>query len=80
MKIFSCECNLISVQARNHLDFICSMKDYMPRTDFINRTVDAIEDEFSIRTIELEEAQSSPNTEFVHSSKILTAQELEEAS
>ncbi|KAK1373366.1 BPL/LPL catalytic domain-containing protein [Heracleum sosnowskyi] len=66
--------------ARNHLDFICCMKDYMPRTDFINRTVDAVEDEFSIRTIELEEAEVSPNTKFVHSSKILTEKELEEAA
>lgn len=54
------------------------MKDYMPRKDFIRRTVDAVEDEFSVRTIELEAVESFPK--FVHSSKILTEQELEEAS
>lgn len=67
-------------QARNHSDFICRMKEYMPRTNFISRTVDALEGEFSVKTIDLEAVESSPDTKFVHSSKVLTERELEEAA
>lgn len=68
------------VQARNHLDFICCMKEYMPRTNFITRTVDALQGEFSVETTDLEAVESPPNTKFIHSSKILTERELEEAA
>uniref|UniRef100_A0A164UK26 BPL/LPL catalytic domain-containing protein n=1 Tax=Daucus carota subsp. sativus TaxID=79200 RepID=A0A164UK26_DAUCS len=66
--------------ARNHLDFICCMKEYMPRTNFITRTVDALQGEFSVETTDLEAVESPPNTKFIHSSKILTERELEEAA
>lgn len=66
--------------ARNHLDFICRMKDYLPRLDFISRTVDTVESHFSIRSTELGEVNSPPNMSFAHSSKLLTKQELEEAA
>ncbi|KAF1002318.1 uncharacterized protein LOC141701733 isoform X1 [Apium graveolens] len=67
--------------ARNHLDFICCMKEYMSRTNFITRTVHALEGEFSIETIDMEAVgvESAPHTKFVHSSKLLTEWELEEA-
>ena len=68
------------VQARNHLDFICCMKEYMPRTNFITRTVDALQGEFSVETTDLEAVESPSNTKFIHSSKILTERELEEAA
>lgn len=56
------------------------MKEYMPRTNFITRTIDALEGEFSIETTDLEAVEPASNTKFVHSSKILTERELQEAA
>ncbi|KAM7483325.1 hypothetical protein LguiB_007908 [Lonicera macranthoides] len=66
--------------ARGHLDFICRMKDYLPRSDFINGTVDAVGSQFSVRPMDLEAVESSSNIKFAHSSRLLTKQELEAAA
>ncbi|KAI3526694.1 hypothetical protein L1887_05955 [Cichorium endivia] len=60
--------------ARDHLDFICPMKDYLSRLDFIDKTIEAARSHFSL-------ASSEPplNFEFTPTSKLLTNQELEAA-
>ncbi|WOG95422.1 hypothetical protein DCAR_0414741 [Daucus carota subsp. sativus] len=47
---------------------------------FHHKTVDALQGEFSVETTDLEAVESPPNTKFIHSSKILTKRELEEAA
>ncbi|KAF3448959.1 hypothetical protein FNV43_RR09680 [Rhamnella rubrinervis] len=55
--------------ARNHLEFTCRMKDYMPREVFIDKTAEALETKFSLRTIEFEalelDAKFSPSTKLL---------------
>ncbi|CAH9120980.1 unnamed protein product [Cuscuta epithymum] len=67
-------------QARGHLDFICSMKDYISRPDFISRTIDAAKIYFSVRQLELEEIEHSLNMKFAPTSRLVMAEELEEAA
>lgn len=55
------------------------MKDYLSRSQFINRTIDAVNSHFSVRSMELEEAERLCDMEFSPSSRLLEKQELEEA-
>ncbi|XP_059642408.1 uncharacterized protein LOC132284332 [Cornus florida] len=64
--------------ARSHMEFVCRMKEYMPRQVFIDRTVKAMENHFSVRPINLDIDGSAHDTKFVHSTKLLSEQELEE--
>ncbi|CAO2831546.1 unnamed protein product [Amaranthus hypochondriacus] len=64
-------------QARDHSEFICRMKDILPRSAFIVRTIKAVESQFSVRFVPLNEIESLDSTEFVPSSRILTTEELE---
>ncbi|KZV40330.1 lipoate-protein ligase A [Dorcoceras hygrometricum] len=41
-------------QARDHLEFICRMKDYIARSDFIDRTISAVGSHFQLRYSEQE--------------------------
>lgn len=66
--------------ARDHLEFICRMKDYISRSDFIDRTVRALGTHFSVESEELEAIQSGRSTKFSPLSRLLTAQEIESAS
>lgn len=66
--------------ARDHLEFICRMKDYMPRSVFVDRTIKAVETHFSVRPVELEAMETNLNSKFPHSTKLLTEQELEAAA
>ncbi|KAF3437658.1 hypothetical protein FNV43_RR20414 [Rhamnella rubrinervis] len=61
--------------ARNHLEFICRMKDYMPREVFIGKTVEALETQFSLRTIEFDALEL--DAKFSPSTKLLLRHELE---
>ncbi|XP_030473521.1 uncharacterized protein LOC115691089 [Syzygium oleosum] len=65
--------------ARGHLEFICRMRDYISRSDFIDRTIRALGTHFSVEPEELEAIQSVPSTKFSPSSRLLTTQELESA-
>uniref|UniRef100_A0A5B7AQE1 Putative lipoate-protein ligase A isoform X1 n=1 Tax=Davidia involucrata TaxID=16924 RepID=A0A5B7AQE1_DAVIN len=65
--------------ARSHTGFVCRMKDYMPRTVFIGKTVQAIENYFTVEPLNLDADSAVHDTEFVHSTNLLTKQELEEA-
>ncbi|CAM8932200.1 unnamed protein product [Rhodiola kirilowii] len=51
-------------QARSHLEFICKMKDYMPRSIFIDKTIDALNSHFILSSTPLGEAQSSTDPKF----------------
>ncbi|XP_056691156.1 uncharacterized protein [Spinacia oleracea] len=64
-------------QERDHSEFICRMKDILPRSDFIDRTIKAAETHFSLTSIPLDEIASLYTTNFDPSSTILTAEELE---
>jgi hypothetical protein len=56
------------------------MKDYMPRSIFIDKTVEATKTEFSLRLAESEAIETPSNTKFCHSTSLLTLQELEAAA
>ncbi|XP_004307170.1 PREDICTED: putative lipoate-protein ligase A [Fragaria vesca subsp. vesca] len=64
--------------ARDHLEFICPMKDYMPRSVFIDKTVKAISTEFSVYSEQTDPFKISSN--FEPSTRLLTRQELEEVA
>ncbi|KAK7283552.1 hypothetical protein RIF29_13135 [Crotalaria pallida] len=65
--------------ARGHLDFVCRMKDYLPRSEFIERTIKAIGAQFSVKSISLESIDIPSASEFVHTTRLLTEQEIREA-
>ena len=62
------------------MEFICSMKDYLSRSIFINRTIEAAKTQFSIRSTESESIETTANTNFCPSTRLLTKQELEAAA
>ncbi|KMT15264.1 hypothetical protein BVRB_3g063730 [Beta vulgaris subsp. vulgaris] len=64
-------------QARDHSEFICRMKDILPRSAFIDGTIKAAETHFSLSSISLEDIKYLDTTNFVPSSRILTSKELE---
>ncbi|XP_022844444.1 uncharacterized protein LOC111367682 [Olea europaea var. sylvestris] len=66
-------------QARSHLEFICRMKDYISRPNFIDRTIDAVGSHFLVRSMELEAIKYTSGAKFKPSSRVLRKQELEEA-
>lgn len=55
------------------------MNEYLPRTDFIEKTTKAIETYFSVKNVNLEATEESCGAEFVPSTRLLSKQELEEA-
>ncbi|XP_074280445.1 uncharacterized protein LOC141605529 [Silene latifolia] len=65
--------------ARNHSDFICRMKEILPRPAFIERTAKAAELHFSLKSISPDSIASSTTASFTPSSRILTSRELEDA-
>ncbi|KAL6497404.1 hypothetical protein OROGR_029333 [Orobanche gracilis] len=66
--------------ARDHLEFICRMKDYfISRSDFIDRTIEAVGSQFLLKSSELEGVQCSLASKFEPSSGLLTRQELDRA-
>lgn len=65
--------------ARSHLDFICRMKDYIPRSIFMEKTIEATKTDFSLSLTESEAMETPSNAKFCPSSRPLTVQELEAA-
>ncbi|PSS33685.1 Lipoate-protein ligase A [Actinidia chinensis var. chinensis] len=65
--------------ARSHMEFVCRMKDYMTRSVFIDKTLKAMENHFSVRPVEVDVDASVHDAGFVHSTKVLMKHELEEA-
>ncbi|MCL7043722.1 hypothetical protein MKW94_012819 [Papaver nudicaule] len=64
---------------RNHLEFICRMKEYMPRSAFIEKTLSSVGSRFLVEPTNLEAITAHSDTAFTHSTSLLTKQELEEA-
>ncbi|XP_057780374.1 uncharacterized protein LOC130998949 isoform X2 [Salvia miltiorrhiza] len=65
---------------RNHVEFICRLKEFMSRSDFINGTTDGVAAYFSLRSPDADDIQNH-SSQFEPSSKLLTRQELrDEAS
>ncbi|KAA8521996.1 hypothetical protein F0562_012690 [Nyssa sinensis] len=62
---------------RSHTGFVCRMKDYMPRTVFIAKTVKAVENYFTVEPLNLEVDSALRDTEFLNSTSLLTNQELD---
>lgn len=67
-------------EARSHLDFLCSLKEYMPRQVFIDKTIEAIETEFATSSKQLEECENSLTGNYNPTTRMLTEQELETAA
>lgn len=67
-------------KARGHLDFICRLKDHIEWSEFISRTIDVLDSHFSVKSMELDEINSSLNLEFKPSSRLLEVGELEAAA
>ncbi|KAL5722855.1 hypothetical protein ACHQM5_006324 [Ranunculus cassubicifolius] len=61
--------------ARNHVDFICRMKDHISRPSFIQRTVEALGNHFSVRHIGLDTIVT-PDTPFTSTTRLLSKEEL----
>ncbi|XP_019241109.1 PREDICTED: uncharacterized protein LOC109221102 [Nicotiana attenuata] len=72
--VFMCE-----LLARDHSDFICRMKDYISRQEFINRTISSLDNHFSVTSLELKSYDCPDDTKFMPSSRLLGKQELEES-
>jgi hypothetical protein len=67
-----------SFQARNHTDFLCRMKEYIPsRSVFTDGVIAALGEHFSVQPMDLQ-AVPSGDEEFVPSTKLLSQQDLEE--
>ncbi|XP_050121275.1 uncharacterized protein LOC126598930 isoform X2 [Malus sylvestris] len=66
--------------ARDHLEFICRMKDIIPRSVFLEKTVEALGSQFSMRSEQSDAIERTSSTKFVPSTRLLTRQELEEAA
>ena len=56
------------------------MKDYVPRSVFIDKTVEALETDFSVRSVEPNDLLSLLNTNFCPSTRLLTRKELDAAA
>lgn len=64
--------------ARNHTDFLCRMKEYLPsRPVFTDGVITALGEHFSVQPTDLETALSTVE-EFSPSTKLLSEQDLEE--
>ncbi|XP_047311663.1 uncharacterized protein LOC124915060 [Impatiens glandulifera] len=66
-------------EARSHTEFICKMKEYMSRSDFICKTIEALENQFIVSPTDLDIDSTIQNTDYTHSTKLLSKTELEEA-
>ncbi|KDP36050.1 hypothetical protein JCGZ_10016 [Jatropha curcas] len=65
--------------ARNHNEFLCRMKEYLPRSVFIERTLKALETHFSVKPKNSDAVRVTNTEGFVHSTRLLMKQELEDA-
>ncbi|VVB04410.1 unnamed protein product [Arabis nemorensis] len=64
---------------RDHTDFVCRMKDYIERSDFVEKTVKAVGNQFTLKQVNLEDIDSYAKGEHLKSTRLLTLKELEEA-
>lgn len=62
---------------RDHTDFVCKMKDYIGRSAFIEKTIEAVGTQFMLKELSLDEIDDSCR-EHVESTRLLTLDELKE--
>lgn len=67
------------MQARDHSEFICRMKEYLPRSLFVEKTTKALETHFSLQPVNSETIGAVHEGGFVHTTSLLTKQELKDA-
>ncbi|KAJ7974391.1 Lipoate-protein ligase A [Quillaja saponaria] len=61
---------------RGHTDFICRMKELLPRAEFIERTIKAIGNHFSVKSVSLESVDFPSDSEFVHTTRLHAEHEI----
>lgn len=63
------------------MDFVCRMKEFLPRSEFIQRTIEAIGSRFSLKpeSVNLEDIDVPSSANFAPNSRLLTEQEIKEA-
>ncbi|WZZ74309.1 hypothetical protein YC2023_085679 [Brassica napus] len=64
---------------RDHTEFVCRMKDYIERSDFVEKTVKAVGNQFAMKEVNIEDIDSYAKGEHVKSTRLLTMEELQEA-
>ncbi|CAN8265985.1 unnamed protein product [Cochlearia groenlandica] len=64
---------------RDHTDFVCRMKDYIERADFVEKTVKAVGNQFTLKQVNLEDIDSYAKGDHLKSTRLLTMEELEKA-
>ncbi|KAL1205402.1 hypothetical protein V5N11_011301 [Cardamine amara subsp. amara] len=62
---------------RDHTDFVCRMKDYIERSVFIEKTINAVGTQFMLKEVNLNEIDDSYG-EHLESTRLLTMNELKE--
>ncbi|EPS67491.1 hypothetical protein M569_07283, partial [Genlisea aurea] len=62
-------------QGRSHVEFICRLKEYMPKSTFIDRTIDAVGLEFALNGGGSTPPPPPPTSKFQPSSRALTRQD-----
>lgn len=67
------------MQERDHTDFVCRMKDYIERSDFVEKTVKAVRNQFTLKQVNLEDIDSYAKGGYLKTTRLLTMEELEEA-
>lgn len=55
------------------------MKDYIERSDFVEKTVKAVGNQFTLKQVNLDDIDSYAKGEHLKSTKLLTIEELEQA-
>lgn len=65
------------MQERDHTDFVCRMKDYIERSVFIEKTINAVGTQFMLKDLNLDEIDDSYG-EHLESTRLLTMNELKE--
>ncbi|EOA17226.1 hypothetical protein CARUB_v10005501mg [Capsella rubella] len=63
---------------RDHTDFVCRMKDYIERSVFIEKTINAVGTQFLLKELSLDEIDDS-RREHLESTRLLTMDELKES-
>lgn len=66
------------MQERDHTDFVCRMKDYIERSVFIEKTINAVGNQFTLKELNLDEIDDSCR-EHLESTRLLTMDELKES-
>lgn len=78
--VYHCFQPVIFMQARDHNDFVCRMKQFMPRSEFVQGTINAIRSRFSLEPVadSIVDIDIPSVTDFSPSTRLLTDHEMKE--